>query len=152
MIPLGFTLIMIGFANVIRTQVVLPQKRDHILVRSVCTGAVVNLIVNGCLIPVMGSMGAVIGTLAAEMTVPVVQFIFLRKEVPYKRFIGYVATYAVMGGIMLVCVRLVGKLLPANNWINLGIMTVTGVIVYGVMCLVWWKAKENSEFRIKNSE
>ena len=152
MIPLGFTLIMIGFANVIRTQVVLPQKRDHILVRSVCTGAVVNLIVNGCLIRPMGSMGAVIGTLAAEMTVPVIQFIFLRKEVPYKRFIGYVATYAVMGGIMLVCVRLVGKLLPANNWINLGIMTVTGVIVYGVMCLVWWKAKGNSEFRIKNSE
>ena len=140
MIPLGFTLIMIGFANVIRTQVVLPQKRDHILVRSVCTGAVVNLIVNSCLIPFMGSMGAVIGTLAAEMTVPVVQFIFLRKEVPYKRFIGYVATYALMGGIMLVCVRLVGRALPAESWLNLGIMTVTGVIVYGVMCLVWWKA------------
>lgn len=151
MVPLGFTLIMIGFANVIRTQVVLPQKRDHILVRSVCTGAVVNLIVNSCLIPFMGSMGAVIGTLAAEMTVPVVQFIFLRKEVPYKRFIGYVATYAVMGGIMLVCVRLVGRALPAESWLNLGIMTVTGVIVYGVMCLVWWKVKGNSEFRIHNS-
>ena len=151
MIPLGFTLIMIGFANVIRTQVVLPQKRDHILVRSVCTGAVVNLIVNSCLIPFMGSMGAVIGTLAAEMTVPVVQFIFLRKEVPYKRFIGYVGIYAVMGGIMLVCVRLVGRALPAESWLNLGIMTVTGVIVYGVMCLVWWKVKGNSEFIIHNS-
>ncbi|MBO4470803.1 MAG: flippase [Clostridia bacterium] len=141
MIPLGFTLIMIGFANVIRTQVVLPQKRDHILVRSVCTGAVVNLIVNTCLIPSMGSMGAVVGTLAAEMTVPVVQFIFLRKEVPYKRFISYVGIYAAMGGIMLVCVRLVGSLLPANNWVNLGIMTFTGIAVYGTMCLVWWKVK-----------
>ena len=141
MIPLGFTLIMIGFANVIRTQVVLPQKRDHILVRSVCTGAVVNLIVNTCLISSMGSMGAVVGTLAAEMTVPVVQFIFLRKEVPYKRFISYVGIYAAMGGIMLVCVRLVGSLLPANNWVNLGIMTFTGIAVYGTMCLAWWKAK-----------
>ncbi len=140
MVPLGFTLIMIGFANVIRTQVVLPQKRDHIYVKSVCTGAVVNLIVNGSLIPFMGSMGAVIGTLMAEMTVPVVQFIFLRKELPYKRFIGYVGIYAVMGGIMLACVRLIGQVFPAENWLNLGIMTITGVIVYGVMCLVWWKA------------
>ena len=140
MVPLGFTLIMIGFANVIRTQVVLPQKRDHIFVKSVCAGAVVNLIVNGSLIPFMGSMGAVIGTLMAEMTVPVVQFIILRKELPYKRFIGYVGIYAVMGGIMLVCVRLIGQVFPAENWLNLGIMTVTGVIVYGAMCLICWKA------------
>ena len=140
MVPLAFTLIMIGFANVIRTQVVLPQKRDHIFVKSVCAGAVVNLIVNGSLIPFMGSMGAVIGTLMAEMTVPVVQFIILRKELPYKRFIGYVGIYAVMGGIMLACVRLIGQVFPAENWLNLVIMTVSGVIVYGVICLIWWKA------------
>ena len=139
MIPLGFTLIMIGFANVIRTQVVLPQKRDYILVKSVCSGAAVNLIVNACLIRSMGSMGAVVGTLAAELTVPVVQFIILRKELPYKRFMGYVLAYAVIGGIMMVCVRLVAGLLPVNNWVNLGIMTVTGVAVYGVLCLGWWK-------------
>ena len=139
MIPLGFTLIMIGFASVIRTQVVLPQKRDHILVKSVCSGAAVNLIVNACLIRSMGSMGAVVGTLAAELTVPVVQFIILRKELPYKRFMGYVLAYAVIGGIMMVCVRLVAGLLPVNNWVNLGIMTVTGIAVYGALCLGWWK-------------
>ena len=44
MAPLSFTLIMIGFANVIRTQVVLPQERDSIFVKSVCCGAVVNLV------------------------------------------------------------------------------------------------------------
>ena len=33
----------------------------------------------------MKSMGAVIGTLLAELTVPVVQYIILRKELPYKR-------------------------------------------------------------------
>lgn len=58
MIPLAFTLIMIGFANVVRTQWVLPQGRDAIFVRSVCAGAVVNLIVNSALIPPLGAMGA----------------------------------------------------------------------------------------------
>ena len=150
MIPLGFTLIMIGFANVIRTQVVLPQKRDHIFVKSVCTGAVVNLIVNACLIPSMKAMGAVIGTLAAEMTVPVVQYIILRKELPYKRFIGYVGIYAVIGGIMLACVRAVGHLLPAVNWLNLGIMTLTGIVVYGALCLAWWKVSK-TDFGVLNT-
>ena len=139
MAPLGFTLIMIGFANVIRTQVVLPQKRDHIFVKSVCCGAVVNLVANACLIPLMKSMGAVVGTLLAEMTVPVVQYLILRKELPYRRFIGYAGIYAVIGGIMLVSVRLVGKLLPAENWVNLGIMVFTGIAVYGTVCLIWWK-------------
>ena len=139
MAPLGFTLIMIGFANVIRTQVVLPQKRDHIFVKSVCCGAVVNLIANACLIPTMKGMGAVVGTLLAEMTVPVVQFIILRKELPYRKFLGYVGVYAVIGGIMLLSVRAAGRLLQAETWVNLGIQTVTGIIVYCALCLVWWK-------------
>ena len=145
MIPLGFTLIMIGFANVIRTQVVLPQKRDHIFVKSVCCGAAVNLIVNACLIPSMKSMGAVVGTLLAEMTVPVVQFILLRKELPYKRYISYVGIYAAAGGIMLGCVRLVGSFLPEENWVNLGIMTLTGIAVYGALCLAVWKVKKRKQ-------
>ena len=147
MIPLGFTLIMIGFANVIRTQVVLPQKRDHIFVKSVCCGAVVNLAVNACLIPSMKSMGAVAGTLLAEMTVPVVQFILLRKELPYRRYIGYVGIYAAAGGIMLACVRIAGSFLPAENWINLGIMTLTGIAVYGALCLIIWKVKGKSPIK-----
>ncbi len=139
MAPLGFTLIMIGFANVIRTQVVLPQKRDSIFVKSVCCGAVVNVIANACLIPSMKSMGAVIGTLMAEMTVPVVQYLILRKELPYRSYLRHVAAYAVIGAVMLVFVRLAGRLLPEENWVNLGIQTLTGIAVYGVLCLGYWK-------------
>jgi len=139
MAPLAFTLIMIGFANVIRTQVVLPQKRDHIFVKSVCCGAAVNLIANACLIPSMKSMGAVVGTLMAEMTVPVVQYIILRKELPYAQFLKYVGIYAVFGGIMLGCVRLVKTLVPAETWLSLGIMTAAGIAVYAGLCIGYWK-------------
>ncbi len=144
MIPLAFTLIMIGFANVIRTQVVLPQKRDSIFVKSVCCGAVVNLAANACLIPSMKSMGAVVGTLLAEMTVPVVQYIILRKELPYRKYISYVGVYAVIGGIMLACVRLVGRAVPQEGWLGLGIMTLAGILVYGSLTLAWWKISGRS--------
>ena len=151
MAPLGFTLIMIGFANVIRTQVVLPQKRDMIFVKSVCCGAAVNLIANALLIPSMKSMGAVVGTLLAELTVPVVQFILLRKELPYKTYLSYVGIYAVIGGIMLVCVRLVARVLPEETWLNLGIMTAAGIAVYGVLCLIYWKVCHKGIMRIRKS-
>ena len=146
MIPLAYTLIMIGFANVIRTQVVLPQKRDHIFVKSVCCGAVVNLVVNACLIRSMGGMGAVIGTLAAEMTVPGVQYVILRRELPYGQYLKHVAAYAVIGGVMLLCVRGVGKLLPAETWLNLGIQTAAGIAVYGGLCLAYWKVAKRGVF------
>ncbi len=139
MAPLAFTLMMIGFANVIRTQIVLPQKRDYIFVRSVCAGAVVNLIANALLIPPLKSMGAVIGTLLAEGTVPLVQYLILRREYPYTRYLRYVGLYSAVGAAMLVCVRLEGRLLPADSWISLGIQTVTGIAVYGGLCLICWK-------------
>lgn len=144
MAPLAFTLIMIGFANVIRTQVVLPQKRDHIFVKSVCCGAVVNLIANACLIPSMKSMGAVVGTLLAEMTVPVVQFWILRKELPYRQYMKYVFIYAVFGAAMLGCVRLEGLLLTQETWLTLAIQAVTGAAVYAALCFGYWKITKKS--------
>ena len=139
MAPLAFTLIMIGFANVIRTQVVLPQKRDHIFVKSVCCGAAVNLIANACLIPYLKSMGAVIGTLLAEMTVPTVQYLILRKELPYRQYLKYAGVYAAFGLIMLGCVRLEGTLLAKKNWLHLAVQAATGAAVYGTLCFGYWK-------------
>ena len=78
MMPLAFTLLSIGFANVIRTQWVLPQGRDTIFVHSVLTGAVINLIANFVLIPPFGAMGAAAATVLAEISVPAVQFVYLR--------------------------------------------------------------------------
>lgn len=150
MAPLAFTLIMIGFANVIRTQVVLPQKRDHIFVKSVCCGAVVNLVANACLIPSMKSMGAVIGTLLAELTVPTVQYWILRKELPYRQYLKYVGIYAVFGLAMLGCVRLEGLVLTEETWLNLAIQAVTGAAVYAALCFGYWKIARKNFREIAN--
>jgi len=113
-------------------------------VKSVCCGAAVNLIANACLIPGMKSMGAVAGTLLAEMTVPVVQYLILRKELPYRKYMSYVLVYAAFGLVMLGCVRLTGKLLPQENWWTLGVMTAAGAAVYGALCFGYWKAAKKS--------
>lgn len=147
MAPLAFTLVMIGFANVIRTQWVLPQGRDNIFVMSVCSGAAVNLVFNLCLIPRLQAMGAVIGTLMAEFTVPLVQYLLLRKELPYGRFLRYTGIYCAIGLAMLGCVRLTGRLLPWRGWAGLGAQVAVGMAVYGVLTLLYWKAAGIHLFR-----
>ena len=142
MIPLAFTLIMIGFANVIRTQWILPQKRDSIFVRSVTAGAVINLVFNALLIPRMGASGAVVGTLLAEGSVPLVQFLILRKELPYRRYLLYLAEYCGIGAIMLFCVRLLSGLLPAT-WLGTALRILAGGAVYGGQCLALWILTKN---------
>ena len=83
--PADFILVFRTLPNrlVIRTQWVLPQGRDTIFVHSVLTGAVINLIANFVLIPPFGAMGAAAATVLAEFSVPAVQFVYLRKELPY---------------------------------------------------------------------
>ncbi len=142
MIPLAMTLLTIGFANVIRTQWVLPQKRDSIFIKSVLTGAAVNVVLNALFIPSWGAMGAVIATVAAELSVPVVQFIILRKELPYGRYLRYALTYSVIGLVMMGAVRL-AALLPLGGWAGLAVQVAVGGVVYGALCLAWWKLSGN---------
>ncbi len=72
--------IFLAFANVIRTQYLLPRKRDGLFIVSLFSGAVVNLVLNYLLIPHLASVGAAIGTLAAEVVVCVIQAAFVYKE------------------------------------------------------------------------
>ena len=145
MIPLAFTLITIGFANVIRTQWVLPGGHDAILIRSVVSGACVNLALNALFIPRIGAMGAVIGTLAAETAVPLVQWLHLRRELPYPGYVLSCAAYAVIGLVMLLAVRLIGSVLPLGGWTGLAVQVAIGAAVYIALTLLYWKITGKQE-------
>ena len=145
MIPLAFTLMTIGFANVIRTQWVLPGGKDHILIRSVVSGACVNLLLNALFIPRIGAMGAVVGTLAAETAVPLVQWLHLRRELPYPRYLLSCAAYAVIGLVMLLSVRLVGSVLSLGGWPGLAVQVAVGAAVYVALTLLYWKITGKQE-------
>ena len=134
---LAFTLLTIGFSNVIRTQWVLPQKRDDIFIKSVLTGAAVNVVLNALLIPGYGAKGAVIATMAAELAVPVVQFIILRRELPFLRYLRYVLVYSAIGFIMFLGVR--GTVwADLDGWQMLALRVALGAVVYGALCALLW--------------
>ena len=60
-----------SWANVIRTQYLIPNKRDSIYLTSTMVGAILNLIINWMLIPKYQANGAAFGTIVAEFSVSV---------------------------------------------------------------------------------
>lgn len=78
--------IFISWANVIRTQYLIPNKKDKIYIVSVFLGAIVNVIINLILIPKLMSIGAAIGTICAEFSVCAYQTYKIKNELNIKLF------------------------------------------------------------------
>lgn len=75
------TLILIGITNILGIQILVPTNREKYVLYSEIAGAIVDLILNALLIPTMKSAGAALGTLAAELTVLIIQYYALRNEI-----------------------------------------------------------------------
>lgn len=75
------SILFISFANVIRTQYLIPFQKDSVYIKSVILGAIVNFIINYILIPEYASIGAAFGTFVAEFLVCFYQAYSIRKEI-----------------------------------------------------------------------
>ena len=84
---LSTTLPFISFANVIRTQYLIPKEKDKIYITSVILGAIINFTINCVFIPTYKSIGACVGTISAEIIVMAYQAIAIRNELPIKQYL-----------------------------------------------------------------
>lgn len=115
--------------TVIRTQFVIPMGLDTIYLITVSSGAVVNLIMNSILIPCLRGTGAVVGTLAAQLTVCVSQYLLLRKKLNLKVFIIDTIAFSVVGMIMGMAVALIPDIL-GSVILNILMKIATGILIY----------------------
>lgn len=121
----------VSFANVIRTQFLLPQEKDVEYMVSVILGALVNLVVNTALIPKYGAMGAATATVFAEGTVCIIQSIAVRKNLPIWTYIKDAIPFGVLGLVMFIIVDSIGNII-SNQIICLFVQVLVGVVFYGV--------------------
>ena len=131
-IILAITLPVISFANVIRTQYLIPYEKDKIYVVSVTLGAVSNLIANYILIPKLASIGASIGTVIAESVVMIYQAILVRKELPIYNYIKRIFGFLAKSIIMFLCIYFL-KFLPLSDIYLLTIQVLLGIIIYSLL-------------------
>lgn len=129
MVLFCITIIFIAWANVIRTQYLIPSGKDNIYIISVISGAIVNIGINLILIPSLKAKGAIIGTICAEFTVAFIQTVLIRKELNIRKYLANGIVYVIPGGLMFLCVRFVFRLL-GTSVISLIIQVLVGIITY----------------------
>ncbi|MFR1127265.1 MAG: flippase [Enterocloster bolteae] len=131
------TIVMVACANVVRTQYLIPRRRDRVYLQSVWIGAGVNLLVNLCLIPYQGALGAVIGTVAAEGCVMLYQMVCVKKELDFTVYLRTGSCYILCGLIMYIAVRAAaGGLRPRMGSAVLIVCEIlTGAAVYMVFAV-----------------
>lgn len=135
---LSITIIFICWANVIRTQYLLPRQQDKSYIISVFAGAVINLIINAILIPIWGAKGAACGTIAAEVSVCVIQSLMVRRELPLTYYLRYAWTFFIVGIVMYTVITM-ENLLEISNILKLLIQFISGFIIYVSLSVLYIK-------------
>lgn len=128
------TIVFISWAHVIRTQYLMPKHKDKDYIVSILLGAIINIIINVILIPKHGAVGAVIGTLCAELSVMLYQSYCVKKEVKIKEYIKNGIYYFFAGLVMFIGMRLVSQLGGANVK-TIIVEILIGCLIYTVLCL-----------------
>lgn len=120
----------LSWANVIRTQWLLPNHRDREYIISLFIGALTNLIMNVVLIPRFAANGAAIGTIVAEYAVCLSQSYFVRDHVNHRLPMVKSIGFLISGLLMFICVRLVSCLFGQPSVLAVVVEMCCGVIVY----------------------
>ncbi|MCH5342469.1 MAG: flippase [Acetatifactor sp.] len=126
--------VFLAFANVIRTQYLLPHKMDNIYIISAFMGAGVNIVTNLLLIPHIQARGAAIGTLISEFVVCIFQSYHVHKRMPIKKYAFQSLPMIVAGVVMFVCVRRIS--LSYHVGVTLMIKVGIGIIIYITTLLI----------------
>ena len=126
------TLLLIGITNILGIQILVPLGREKIVLYSEIAGAVVDLVLNAILIPLMASSGAAIGTLVAEIVVLIVQVIALNTEV--KEAFRKVSYLRIVIGLLLAgLVSFWTKLLPLYTYFNTTMASFLMILISGCL-------------------
>ncbi|WP_391207679.1 flippase [Psychrobacillus sp. L4] len=134
-----------AWANVIRTQYLIPTLKDKEYISSVILGAFVNLILNLMLIKPFGALGAVVGTIIAEFTVSLHQTISVRKELDILSYLKSGIFFIINGLIMFVIIRLIGFSM-GTSILTLIIEICSGALIYLLLCLVYFNYTKDEVF------
>lgn len=133
---LSLSLIFTTWANIVRTQYLIPNKKDKPYVISMVVGAVVNVILNLIFIPLFQARGAMIGTVVAEFSVFLLQVIFVRGDYPVVKYLKGTWPCFLIGLLMCVMVYFIGFFL-GESILTLVLQILSGILIYVACTFIW---------------
>lgn len=144
---LSVTVFFIAWANVIRTQYLIPNKRDSIYLTSTMVGAILNLIINWMLIPKYQANGAAFGTIVAEFSVMLVQMVAVKNELPMRKYIMSYSPILIIGLIMAVLVDRIGIKLGVSVS-TLAIQILAGGFFFCIVTIAFLRISNDEMWRL----
>ena len=144
---LSVTVFFIAWANVIRTQYLIPNKRDSIYLTSTMVGAILNLIINWMLIPKYQANGAAFGTIVAEFSVMLVQMVAVKNELPMRKYIMAYSPILIIGLTMAVLVDRIGIKLGVSIS-TLAIQILAGGFFFCIATIAYLRISNDEMWRL----
>lgn len=123
-------ILMVGISNVMGIQVLYPKGKINIVVRCCLIGAIVDLVLNVCLIPLFSYDGTAIAYLCAEIATTVSMYVIAKKDLPIRFFRKCHADYLFGGLLMSVAVISVPLFGGLSSFTVLVLQIVIGTVVY----------------------
>ena len=145
-------LLIILIGDIARSEYLIPAKKDKLYVTGIALAAVLNVILTILLIPVFGSLGAVIGTTSAELFNLIYELIASRKVIKASRLMKILIPF-LLAGILLFAIVTILDINTPTTWTWLIIEVLTGILVYGgisvLLILLLFKEYKNDFFRFR---
>ncbi len=129
LIFLSFTIIASSCANVIRTQYLIPLKKDKIYILSTLVAAIVNLILNIIFIRRYAAIGACIGTIISEFIVMFYQIIATKKELDYYKYMDCFFKEFLKAGVIILIAFTISTVIN-NVFIRLAVKIIIAVLLF----------------------
>ncbi|MCI5773028.1 MAG: oligosaccharide flippase family protein [Erysipelotrichaceae bacterium] len=128
-------ILFISLSNVFGTQFMVPTGDTKHYTISVVCAAILNFMINFTLIPYLGAYGAIIGSVAAEASVTIIQWFFVKDKIKITIGIKELLKIIISSLLIIVPVRYTGVWLGANILSNLA-QVVVGIVVYVAFLLM----------------
>ena len=132
---LSVLILTMSLNSILGVQMLIPMGKEKVYAAATSTGALVNVIVNIVTIPLFGTVGACISSLAAETAVFLISYFNLRKMIDPIRVIKTNFPVIVSSLVMYGAVRLI-SMAQINIVVKLGLEVIVGGGIYMLLMLM----------------
>lgn len=133
---ISISIVAYSWENILRTQYLLPGRRDKIFVKGTIYAAIANFLVNIILIHKIGAMGAVIGTVVAQIVAATYQSIKVYRELPLAKYIKQLIPFIFFAAFMFAICKIIGLIFEATIPIVI-MQIICGFLIYLLLCFMF---------------
>lgn len=129
LILLSFTILASSWANVIRTQYLIPLKQDKVYISSTLVAALANLILNFILIKKFAAIGACFGTIVSEYIVLFYQIFSTKNDLEYSKYVLCLIKESIKSCIIIFIAYIVSMVIH-NIYIRLICKVIVAILLF----------------------